>query len=473
MHRRDYGEAMIRNRYTNYYQSFLFGCTTLFIIGTIIWVRGAPWNSYWWFVIGGLILLTFILPFFLKLTLRILFISSLSCLIASACTYGTSWLIISEKKNILPLPVITVKSPYPTRDKPQSKLWFANDHWWVWFPDGESSSIWRRSDSRWQREKGLDKWLKSLPGRADVWAEGNYIWAVLVAKNQMAFASLRYSSNTDTYEPNGIPVVWPIINREKLEEPIESATLARDGTGIWWIVNDYKKSIWIRHSLDSSGSQWGEPIKLGGPVVRDDISVIFAIHGSIGVMWAHQSGESEEQVYFRRHLDTNPPDKWNDIQVIAKGYEVADDHFNVAITPDSRVFVVTKDDKNIFGQAQLVLRELPVDTANTSWNHHPYANRTESIIPTRPIALLGGNPLRLYLIHSLYPQNPRGDDFIVYRSTDLTLTDIHSEDTILIPQRKGISIRNVTSTKQVLPARAPWIVLASDKFGNVYEGKIK
>ena len=460
-----------RSTAANFVLSLLFGGSLIFLIAMVIWVRGFLWNLYWWPFIGGVLLVAVLAPFFIVTTYRVIFVSSLTCSLISASAFGISFFIISEEAKIPPIPVLTVNSDYPTRDKPQSKLWFAHGSWWAWFPDGDGSSIWRRANDGWKRETSLDDWLNALPGRADVWSETNGVRAVLVAEDQLSIAGLIYEPRTGGYKPDGDPFIWAIPDAD-IEEPIESATIARDGNGIWWIVYDFQRSIWVRHSEDVSGSQWGNPIKLGGPVAVDDIGVIFTAPGYIGVMWAHQSGGDEEEIYFRRHLDRSPPEQWEDVETIERGYGAAEDHFNAAVGANGHVYVVTKDDKNVIDQPQLVLRDLYPDG---SWKNYPYANRTELVMPTRPIALLGGDPLHLYLVHSLYPQggSPRGEDFIGYRRTDLTLSQIDNGDRILIPPRKGLNIRNATSTKNILPFDEPWIVLASDKYGNVYEGVLE
>ncbi len=414
-------------------------------------------------------------------------------LVGLACALLVAALLaIGSSARRPPGAVFGVATPYPTEDKPQSKLWFAHEHWWAWLPDGEASSLWRRGAAGWRRVTSLDAWLRTLPGRADVWAEGELARAVLVAPHQLATASLRYDPDRGTYVPHGEPVVWPaaIANPasaaagpatpagdaaafwaayEKHEPPIESATIARDGTGTWWIAYDFDKAIWVRHSLDREGLRWGEPLRLGGPISPDDISVLFAFPGAVGVVWGHQGSGEGDGVYFRRHLDGDPAERWEALRVVEQGYKVAEDHFNAAVGADGRVFVVTKDNKDVLGKGQLVLR---VRDADGTWRNLPYAIRTESIMPTRPIALIGGEPARLYLVHSRYPRGePRGEHTVVYRTVGMDLADLEREDRLLIPAPPGIDVRNATSTKQAL-REPPWVVLASDRFGNVYEGLI-
>jgi hypothetical protein len=455
----------------NFALSAVLGVSLVSLVATMIWLHGIPWNLYWWVLIGGAISVGAVVPFLVPVTTPTILLSALAGLIATVSAFEYARALKDVEANTPPIPVIKVDAEYPTRDKPQSKLWFAHDSWWGWFPDGGASSIWRRGDRGWKRETSLDVWLESLPGRADVWLDGENVHAVLVSEATLSVALITFDSEIDGYRPSGTPFIWQIPDTSA-EEPIESATIVKDGNGTWWIVYDYRNAIWARYAKASSALTWSHPLKLSEPIALDDIGIAFPMPGAIGVMWAHQSGEDEEQIYFRRHLDGNAPDQWEPAEVIDRGYEVAEDHFNAAVASNGHVYVATKDDENTIDQPQLVLRDIHPDG---SWVNIPYADRTEAIMPTRPIALVGGDPQELYLVHSYYPQgtSPRGEDYIVFRKTDLTASLINSEDQILIPPKKGRYIRNATSTKNELPVNAPWIILASDKQGNIYEGIVR
>src|SRR5690625_1495840 len=59
----------------------------------------------------------------------------------------------------------------PTADKPQSKLWYMDAHWWALLPDSNGPTLWKRTDNGWIEHKEVAHNLKGIPGRADVWYE--------------------------------------------------------------------------------------------------------------------------------------------------------------------------------------------------------------------------------------------------------------------------------------------------------------
>ena len=89
-------------------------------------------------------------------------------------------------------PVFHVNVANPTKDKPQSKIWFAQGTWWAWLPVRGGSSIWRRTDRGWQRQMELDPALEGLPGQADVWADEDTVRAVLVEPERLAVVAFRW-----------------------------------------------------------------------------------------------------------------------------------------------------------------------------------------------------------------------------------------------------------------------------------------
>ena len=149
-------------------------------------------------------------------------------------------------------PVFQGDAANPTRDKPQSKLWFAHGSWWAWLPTATGSAIWRRAASGvWQRQANLDAALSGLPGRADVWAEGHAVRAVLVAATRLAVVELQYDAAVGGYLPLAVPTQWqlevPAPAQERSDNPeIETATIARDGGGRWWIAYPWLRRMWVR-----------------------------------------------------------------------------------------------------------------------------------------------------------------------------------------------------------------------------------
>jgi len=366
-------------------------------------------------------------------------------------------------------PVIKTGVRYATKDKPQSKLWYAHGHWWAWLPTEEGSGVWQRGARRWKRVRALRGGLRALPGQADVWADESGARAVLLGQEQMAVVGLRFAPGRRTCVIDGAPTVWPVEEPGEGGKRTETATIARDGTGRWWVAYDEGRHMWVRASLDPSATHWTEPIRVGGPASRDDICSIAAMPGAVGVIWSDQETQA---LYFRRHLDVDPPERWQETETVARGGRTADDHINVAVGPDGSVYVATKNSVDTDDEPQLCLR---VRRPDGRWENHPYAERTSLREPSRPVVVLGGSPARLFLCHSLYTRardrgtaDSRRPNYIALIECDCVALDLGKPSRELIVAERNVN--DVTSCKSALPSGAPWIALASDGAGNVYEG---
>lgn len=351
-------------------------------------------------------------------------------------------------------PVLQVDVPSPTQDKPQSKLWFAAGSWWSWLPTRAGNSIWRRNRDGWSRVDALDKFLNGLHGRADVWADEERVRAVMLTQGQLAVAGLRFESGR--YEPDGAPLVWQLPKH--VGAPPESATITRDGRNRFWVAYDHGARMWVRASL--AADRWTEPLEIGGPASADDLCAITSMPGAVGVFWSDQKTQS---FLFRRHLDGEPPDRWQEPETVARGGRVADDHINCAVAPDGTLYVATKNSVDRGNEPQLGLF---VRRPNGTWESYPYAPLQRAARPTRPIAALGGEPLRLFLCHTVHRQSGSA---IVGLDSEAARPLLDQPPRPLI-DGPTIAVNDATSCKALLPRGQPWIVLASDSRGNVYEG---
>jgi hypothetical protein len=351
-------------------------------------------------------------------------------------------------------PVFETGVAAATKDKPQSKLWFAQGTWWAWMPQAAGSSLWRRAGSRWERRSDLSDVLGGLPGQADVWADGNDVAAVLVEKHRLAFVRARLSKGT--YELASKPAVFAAANA------VETATLARDSAGRWWIAYNEGRRMYARASRNEVGDRWQEPVEVTERKAgADDICAIAAMPGGVGVIWSDQEHDA---VLFRFHPSKHPDGRWGPVETVQSGNRTADDHFHTALAADGTLYVATKNSVDAVGRPQLVLR---VRDRKGRWTNHPYAPRTATGEPSRPIALIGGE--RLYLLHSIYRKAPPG--FIAMQSTALRELRLDVAARKLLDA--AVPVNNVTGPKAAFPADAPWIVLASDDMGRVYEADIR
>lgn len=360
-------------------------------------------------------------------------------------------------------PVLEVDVPAPTRDKPQSKLWHARGAWWAWLPVRDGSSLWRRSAAGWRRQSHLEAGLRGLPGQADVWAEGDTACAVLVEARRLAVVRLQWDSGRQTYRQAGEPSLFQM---PAPGPPVETATIARDSAGRWWIAYNWQRMMWVRASRTPAGDGWTQPIAVSqSPASADDICALAAWPGSVGVLWSDQD---QDAVYFRGHADQAAPESWGPVETAQQGGKTADDHINIAVGKDGTLYVATKNSVDRVDHPQQVLR---VRDPHGKWSNYPYAPLTREGQPTRPIVQLGGRPERLFLLHTvgMIGQKPP-HSVIVVQTTSPQRIELAGAARTLIDA--GTEVNNVTGSKRRLPRRGPWIVLASDAEGRVYEARL-
>lgn len=343
--------------------------------------------------------------------------------------------------------------PFATKDKPQSKIWYAHRSWWAWLPVKEGSAVFRRTQAGWRREAHLDAPLRGLPGQADVWADSSGVRAVLVEPGEIAVVALRWQ--TGRYVPNGPPVRW------KLEgSRAETATIARGRDGIWWVAYGLGKKMLLRRSAKRDGREWREPVVMNErEAADDDICAVVALPGGVGVIWSDQAHDG---VYFRR---PGAP-----IEVVAEGGLTADDHINAAVGEDGTLYVAMKNSVDTVGQPQLVLR---LRSRDGRWSSIPYALKTNKELPSRPIAVAGGRPERLFLLHTVYQPGPAADrrDWIAAIVTPAAQLKIEGP-AVPVERSPSTRLNDVTGPKHRWPDGAPWIVLSSDAEGNIYETRL-
>jgi len=337
-------------------------------------------------------------------------------------------------------PVMKVDVASPTADKPQSKIWFARGSWWAWLPVKGGSSVWRRGTAGWSRETGLDAALRGLPGQADVWADEKTACAVLVEKRRLAVACLEGAGTG--YRMGGKPVEIGMTGTGHLE----TATITRDAKGEWWMAYGWGREMFVRRS----GDGWATAVKVSETLASaDDICAVVAVSGGVGVIWSDQAADV---VWFRWHGK-----EWGRVEAIESGGKTADDHIRAAVGTDGRLHVVMKNSRDAVGEPQLVMR---VRDAAGRWTSRHFAPRTMEFEPSRPMVLLSGKPEREFVLYSRYARTgtaPRGSQIV-------------SGEAVLLEAARPLN--DVTGTKALLPPGRLWIVLASDKDGNVYEGKL-
>jgi hypothetical protein len=274
---------------------------------------------------------------------------------------------------------------------------------------------------------------------------------------------LKFDAARNTYQPGAVRHEFPLAPLAKDGDSLETATIARDSRGRWWVTCDRDQQITAFWTTDDVGLQWSSGFTLGTNTHRDDISTLVVLPDRVGVIWSDQIADV---VYFREHLDERPPTDWGQPITVQQGGKTADDHLNATVAEDGTLFVATKNSVDQVGSPQLVLR---VRRPDGHWENHPYAILQDKLGPSRPIALLGGQTQQLYLLHTIYDKHdPQGRrDYIAAIQTPRSPLNLAGPEARVLTATKPVN--NVTGPKRPYATSPPWIVLASDSNGGVYE----
>jgi hypothetical protein len=381
-------------------------------------------------------------------------------------TLGMLPSLVFAQQNVNPTnkkPVFRVDSPYPTADKPQSKLWFMDGCWWALLPRASGPSLWQRTENGWKEHPEINKVLTGVPGRADVWANDKEIMAVGVGTNSLTVFRLEKQGNKWTGAV--LAGLTPVTKDE-----IETATIVQDRSGHWWVAADAGDKICVWGSAD--GRQWTKAYDLAGGINKDDISTLAVLPEGIGVIWSDQNADA---VKMRTHKDGRPAESWSEIIVIDQGNKTADDHLHAALSPDGTLWLATKNSVDKIGKPQLILR---VRSPKGEWRNFPYAILDAVKLPSRPVVIATGDPAVVLSGYTIYNHKNPNLGEIVFGQIDTTRTDIlKNTKSVIVPDTTGwgstIRINDITGPKKPFPRNAPWIILASDEDGQIYEADLK
>lgn len=362
----------------------------------------------------------------------------------------------------------------PTADKPQSKLWYFDSRWWVILPDVNGLTLWERTTEGWRKHEDVSENLKGIHGFPDVWYEDKSITAVCVSDIGLTIIRL-YAVNQN----HSTEVTWKVGNVIELAMPLdidvdtETATLARDNSGVWWVSADVGRNVYVWASSDAT--IWGEPILIGKDISADDISAIATLEKSIIVFWSDQNSDA---FYSREHLNGEPVTNWEEIVVIDSGGRTADDHINHVISSDGTLWVNTKNSLDEVGSPNLVMRIL--HTSGT-WKNYPYLKLEKDLSPSRPVVVSVEDSHLVMSGFTLYDHRERKNYDEQYdNKVRFGVVNLQSKN-VLVATKDVISpdllyksmINNITGPKAPFPKMGEWIILASDNQGNVYEADLR
>jgi len=354
-----------------------------------------------------------------------------------------------------------VDYPFPTADKPQSKLWQADGTWWALLPRSTGPSLWERTATGWREQTAVAEKLRGVPGRADVWFDHDGVTAVTVADRLLAIVRLRR-------EP-GAGMAWDAEVLGRLGVPvsdgIETATIARDRTGMWCVAAPVSGRIFVWMSQD--GRTWTQPLQLAAGVHVDDICLVTKLDGGVAVIWSDQKRDA---VKFRMRRAGAEAHTWEPAVTIAQGGGTADDHLDAAVEADGTLWLATKNSVDGLGEPQLVLR---VRRPDGGWHNHAYAPLSASEAPSRPCVIATATSGDVRLGHVVYSGPESRRDHVVFGRVDLGQVAVLVEArTVIAPGDQAARVNDISGPKAAFPPTGPWIVLASDAQGRVYEADL-
>jgi len=350
----------------------------------------------------------------------------------------------------------------PTRDKPQSKLWFHDGLWWGSLFDDEQDAF-----TIWWLDTDGDVWVNTHTivddrhfARQDVLWDGAHLVTISHGTDQAsarhAIHARQFSYNTEarSWNPSAnFPVTVTAAG-------VEAASLARDGAGHLWAGFIVDERVAVVTAGDGD-LEWTAPISIDEPtaVVEVDQAAIVTVGDDIGVIWSNQLRDG---VFFALHETGQPPDAWRPAEIALGGVDAADDHISVRSLDGPGgpwVYAAVKtsldeaDNRNQLSPQVLLLARSPEGI----WSQHTFGRVEDR--HTRPILVLDEERREAWV----FATSPFDGGMIYMKRSPL--------DRIGFPVGKGLpvitadgapKINNATATHQSVGTQSGLVVLAAD-----------
>ncbi|MEJ8803472.1 T9SS type A sorting domain-containing protein [Pontibacter sp. H249] len=259
---------------------------------------------------------------------------------------------------------------------------------------------------------------------------------ILFQGQSSEFLTLTFNNNTETYELTSVGTVG-------LHNGAEAATIDMDGNNRLWIAYDGSSEHYVKWS-DPPYNSWSNPITLAANVKNDDICVVTAMPGKMGVVWSNQNSK----LFGFRTLEdgAHPISGWSSDESPASqtaqnfGNGMADDHINIAVGSDGTLYAAVKTSYNN-GASHPVIGLLVRRPLTGKWDDlYEVSN-----YGTRPIVVLDEPNATLRVLFT----EEEGDGNILYRETlvtDINFGNVRSNNNPPHILMEG-EFNNVTSSK--------------------------
>jgi hypothetical protein len=362
----------------------------------------------------------------------------------------------------------------PTRDKPQSKLWFADETWWGILytaePDDRAAAgyyIHRfDADAQAWTNTGVAVDERDRSHADALWDDAAQRLYVVSSIESGAIKLYRYDYAEGGYTPD------PDFPIRLTENGSESATIAKDSLGTLWVtitqkpdgsgacVTDEPCVVQVMHST-SADDRWTTPfdVPVDGPdVAADDISSVVAFDERIGIAWSDQL---EGSFRFASHSDGDPDSAWT-VESLVVAPRFSDDHINLKADEAGNVYLVGKtslnDPADAPSDAPLVV--VWVRQTDGLWRRGVAWTVADDV--TRPQLVVDPTLGRVAVVAAA----PGSGGAIYAKSAETS--SLAFEPGIGTPLIVSSLVNNPTTTKQPVDMASGVLVLAGDRDSHTY-----
>lgn len=277
-----------------------------------------------------------------------------------------------------------------TKDKNQSKLWYAGGSWWgvLLHEASLTTRIFRWDEGRW-RDTGVvvDRRLRSY---ADVeWTGRELFIASRVSGGTSYLTRYRLQDGTSWVSVTAFP-------RTIARGGSSSLSMAVDSLERVWVVFNRDGRIWVTNSSPRGGPFGSErPVPGRSSVRDDDTAAVIAVDDKIAVMWSDQVAGAFR---FAIRDDSAPLDVLELRGAPVRGVRIADGHVHLVAMRDGRLVAAVKTS---LGDAdrdppRSPLLVLLVRAPGGGWTRHTVATTADKM--TRPQIVLSADERTIYLV---------------------------------------------------------------------------
>ena len=366
----------------------------------------------------------------------------------------------------------------PTKDKPQSKVWFADGSWWGGlFVTGSNDYRIHKYNATSHTWAATSTVVDARNGsQADYLWDGSALYVASANTDTSTGAILvfkfNYDAGSDTYtldadfqqDQDGDLDLDPglIVGTG----PAETVTIAKDSTNQLWVAFDnptnpadltQDRKVMVNRSTTNEHT-WGTAFQVGDSIGPDDISAIIAYGGNaVGVLMSeHRVTDTESGFHFFGHPDANADTDWVAGQSITGAALFAEDHINMKLTATSggQILAALKTNAGP-NHIQLYSR-----AANGTWTGHVVVGSGQDV--TRPQVVVDETNEIAYVLYTSPENTGTGDQAVYYKSAPLSTLAFTSAGlgTKFIGDA-GQDINNVSTAKHGVTTASGLLAIAS------------